>query len=94
MSCSSLNFHFLEGEKRKIQLDVYSCNNDEQFIISSSEYEVFNDKEESILTGDCSVVDKTLSFIFEADYKGVFKIIVTFVIAEEILKNELAVTVT
>ena len=94
MSCSTLTFHFLEGEKRKIQLEVYSCDQSEQFTISSSNYEIFNDKDESLLTGDCLITDKTLSFVFEATQKGIFYIIVTYMIAEEILKNELAVTVT
>lgn len=88
-----IKLHFNKGERRKIQLDVYSCK-DESFVILDATYEIIDHKAQVVASGDCAVIDKTLSYIFEASTKGLFTATITLIIADEIIKEKMVICVS
>lgn len=90
---SNIVLHFEKGERRRIQLDVYSCKN-EPFVILDAVYEITDAKGQTIVLGDCLVSDKTLSLMYNALEKGQFTVVFTLAIADEIIKEKMVIRVT
>ena len=91
---SNIVLYLEKGERRRIQLDVYSCKN-EPFTILDAAYEIIDANCQTVISGgDCSIKDKTLSFMYDAIEKGQFTVIFTLAIADEIIKEKMVIRVT
>ena len=88
-----IKLYFNKGERRKIQLDVYSCKN-EPFIILHASYSVVDHKGQIVTSGNCIITDKTLSLMYDASNRGLFTITITLIIADEIIKEKVVVCVS
>ena len=93
MSCNNIVLHLDQGERRRIQLDVYSCKN-EPFVILDAAYEITGIEGEIIASGSCIISDKMLSFMYDAKEKGSFGITITLTIADEIIKEKMVIYVS
>ena len=90
---NNIVLHLDQGERRRIQLDVYSCA-DEPFVILDSTYDIVNCAGNEVESGKCIISDKTLSFMFAATGKGRFVVTITLTIADEIIKEKMVVSVS
>lgn len=84
--------HLDKGERRNIQLEIYSCKN-EPFSILDASYEITDTKCDIVTSGKCLISGHVLSFMYHADKKGHFTATITFLIADEIMKEKMVIHV-
>lgn len=80
------------GEVRNVGIEIYNLQNQE-FEISASEYKVL-DKEENIVDRGIPTIDKNrIYMLFNAENKGVFKVVFKYHIEPEVLIAEVDIEV-
>ena len=79
------------GEKRKIRLFVHSRKKPEDtFIIRNAKAEIYGDLTQTI---ECEIDEHDLIFLLGIEESGNYKMIITYVIADEVIKNKFEIEV-
>lgn len=80
------------GERRHVILDVYSCKN-ESFEIQQASYEFFNSDGTVEASGVCSIYEHQIDIVIEPQKRGWYMLKITYRILDEILIEQIRVTV-
>lgn len=94
MARNTLRRYYNLGEKRLIEWDIRSNDENDVFVINKdleyTRYEIYkNGSEERIAKGELSIKDKRVSFIFNADEEGEFLIKIFVTVPPETVSTEL-----
>lgn len=81
------------GERRHVKIEVYSCK-DEFFEIKEGTY-VFTKEQETTPEdeGSCNIYNHVMDIVLEPKYRGEYKLLITYNIADEILIEKVKVVV-
>lgn len=93
MQCCIEELKIIQGEKRALVFSIHS-KKDEDFIIRDSSVEVIKNGT-SIDTPICTISDHEISFMIDStDYvSGFYNVILTYTVADELMKAKFALEV-
>ncbi|MCM3789411.1 hypothetical protein M3221_13475 [Domibacillus indicus] len=84
---------FILGERKEVKVNIISTST-APFVIRNPVFTLYrNSNEEAVQTGECSINDKELTAVIQPPAKGLYTLMFTYEVANEILKAPVPINV-